>query len=152
VDDRQLRLNCYLVNGGDALTYKGSVFRWCEGLGTIEWRAFDSAADWEIQRCHLRMVQRYVQKIKQLTSRLPVPKQFCSDAWTLDQAVKGFRRFVVSHLELDWQDYEWMVERNLEVRFKEREAKRQAAFTALSSTGYLPYVNVVDDIQHGLTV
>jgi hypothetical protein len=82
---------------------------------TIEWRAFDAAADWEIQELQIALYQRYADYATQRTTPLDMPtiRHFRRVACDIDASVAGFRHLIEHELELPWLSYSWMVERNL---------------------------------------
>lgn len=111
-------IKALMAGGGDELSSRSLILRYSHLYDTLEWRAFDSAADWEIQELQLALVHRWVQRVKRKKIKPVDPRwpglQF--EEWTLDRAVKCFRNWVVDELELPWRSYEWMIERNMEPR------------------------------------
>lgn len=99
---------------------------------TVEWRAFDSAADWSIQRQQIAIYQRYVALFLKSQYRC---YGFSKDwlqrdvidylaSWKdLNKCIRAFRDFIMNDLELPWPEYKWFVERNLEPKFKNRWSK-----------------------------
>lgn len=92
---------------------------------TVEWRAFDSAADWSIQECQLALALRYHQYVgKNDLMSLPCKGQRAKSVihllndFSLVTAERDFREFITHDLELPWKSYSWMVERNLQPRVK----------------------------------
>jgi hypothetical protein len=108
------------------------VKKWCltlrPGLHTVEWRAFDSAATWEIQSLQIALYQRYAQKVlSQPLVRIPTQGLIdtLNNSWKdLDWCVDQFKHFIEEFLELPWSEYSWLVDRNLAPR---HEAKMKKA-------------------------
>lgn len=104
------------------LMLKSNILRYDDCLDTIEWRAFDSAADWEIQQSHIAFIQRYVALIKKLKTRIhPIQHnddEFLNRYKKVDICVREFKEFITRTLELSWNEYSWYVDRNLIPKLK----------------------------------
>lgn len=104
------------------LMLKSNILRYDDYYDTIEWRAFDSAADWEIQQSHIAFIQRYVALIKKLKTRIhPIQhedEEFLNRYRNVDRCVREFKEFITRTLELPWNEYSWYVDRNLIPKLK----------------------------------
>lgn len=112
--------------------YRNTVLTWNGTYKTVEWRAFDAAADWEIQEQQVAIVQRYAALFKErdyYVHGYPSDQlergRFLTE-WrdkykkNLDLSIRGFREFIEHDLCLPWADYEWFVERNLVPKLTKR--------------------------------
>jgi hypothetical protein len=102
--------------------------------GTLEWRAFDAAADWDEQEAHIAFIQRYVDVILTKTQKFAcmpwgngIKKaahqkvmKATIDAYRndKDRCAREFKEFIVNTLELPWKRYEWLLARNLDPAFE----------------------------------
>jgi hypothetical protein len=103
-------------------------------FGTLEWRAFDAAADWEIQEEHVAFLQHYIAVILEKQKQYPaVPfikgmrraaqrrtfsamrEQYRSN---FDLCVQDYKALIVNTLGLPWNRYEWYIDRNLKPAFE----------------------------------
>lgn len=105
-----------------ALDWKDYILRCDHYYKTVEWRAFDSAADWEIQASHIAFIQRYVALIKKLKYKIhPInehDEDFLNQYKNVNRCVKEFKSFITETLELPWKEYSWYVDRNLIPKLK----------------------------------
>lgn len=92
---------------------------------TLEWRAFDSASDWDEQASMIAFYHRFVAyskaandgKFSSLDKALTphkVKQMFHKD---IKACVKDFKK-LISQLELSWADYEHLIKLNLEPAFE----------------------------------
>lgn len=103
-------------------TIKGMPGFKLRALGTLEWRMFDAAADWEMQEEHIAFIQALVSWVDRTPTEkmtLSEIKDIVNKTKKLDFCIKEFKNFIVNELKLPWHRYEWYVERNLEVYHKE---------------------------------
>lgn len=110
-----IKRGCFKIDKGYCIVERRS-------LPTIEWRAWDAAADWEIQELQLAFVQRYaawcaaVGPVEPLTGKENLA---CYGFYHSDYkaCARAFKNFVVDDLQLPWRKYAWLVKRNLWPRF-----------------------------------
>lgn len=97
---------------------------------TLEWRAFDAAADWEMQEEHIMFTQAMVIFFKNnKQSQLNMSDLFNSHMThtnNFELCAEKFEKFITKDLKLDWGRYSWYVDRNLEPYMKDQVSEDPA--------------------------
>jgi hypothetical protein len=103
---------------GKSTTHRGAL-QYRNELNTLEWRAWDSAATWEIQQLQLKLTHRFIEYLYKNPCDVTTPdiqKAHTYYAGHVKRCVKAFKT-LVEMLGLCWDDYEWLIARNLVPRF-----------------------------------
>lgn len=126
------KLHPYSGNVYNLLRERFTIAPYNFGYGTLEWRAFDSAGTWEEQEANIAFLQRYCHVMtKQKFGAMPWPNRssrkdrdqvlreiintYRTDK---DRCAREFKELIVSTLELPWDSYEWLLDRNLDAAFE----------------------------------
>lgn len=91
---------------------------------TLEWRAFDAAADWDEQASMIGFYQRFVDysqsanagRFADLSPDLMPHKLLLLYRYNAELCIKGFKRLIAA-MGLDWADYKHLVKLNLRPAF-----------------------------------